>query len=200
MITKQQLEKIGIATSWADTINIGFSEYAITDTNEKAMFLAQCCHESANFKRLEESFNYKPDTLLKTFPKYIKDLEHAKELLSKGNQAVANHVYNGRNGNIPNSNDGYKYRGRGVIQLTGRANYNEYSKRTGIDLIHTPDFAKDREISLRIALEFWIANKLGIHAKKCDTKTVTKIINGGYNGLAERGELFIKIKNILENK
>ena len=116
MITKEQLEKIGIEEKWLEPLNNAFIKYHITDINEKAMFLAQTTHESNNYKRLEESFNYSPKRLFEVFRKRVGSFENAKKLCNEGSKAIADFVYGGRLGNA--KDEGYKYRGRGIIQLT----------------------------------------------------------------------------------
>ena len=196
MLKIEQLEKIGINEKWLEPLNKAFEKYSITDTNEKAMFLAQTTHESNNYKRLEESFNYKPERLLEVFKKRVGSLEKAKELCSKGAESIADFVYGGRLGN--NQDEGYKYRGRGIIQLTGKNNYANYGKKINIDLVNDPDLAKDAYIAIEIALLFWKEKGLGKKKKKGDVKTVTKLINGGYNGLEDRQKRFERIQKILE--
>ena len=121
MLNKNQLTKIGIDEKWLEPLNNAFNKYAVTDANEKAMFLAQTTHESNDYKRLEESFNYKPERLFQVFKKRVGTLENAKKLCSQGAKAIGDFVYGGRLGN--NKDEGYKYRGRGIIQLTGKNNY-----------------------------------------------------------------------------
>ena len=195
MITKNQLIKIGIDEKWLEPLNNAFTKYSITDANEKAMFLAQTTHESNNYKRLEESFNYSPKRLFEVFKKRVGTLDKAKELCSQGAEAIANFVYGGRLGNA--KNEGYKYRGRGIIQLTGKNNYNYYGKKLNIDLVNNPDLAKEPDAAIEIALLFWQEKECGLFAKMGDVKTVTKLINGGYNGLADRQKRFDRIVKIL---
>ena len=89
MITKEQLEKIGIDEEWLGTINNAFIKYCITDINEQAMFLAQTTHESNDYKRLEESFNYRPERLFEVFKKRVGTLENAKKLCLQGAKEIA---------------------------------------------------------------------------------------------------------------
>lgn len=196
MLKKEQLEKIGINEKWLDTINNAFKKYAITDINEKAMFLAQTTHESNNYKRLEESFNYRPERLFEVFKKRVGSLEKSKELCSKGSEAIANFVYGGRLGNA--KDEGYKYRGRGIIQLTGKNNYKYYGEKLNIDLVNSPDLAKEPNIAIEIALLFWKEKGCGLLARNGDVKGVTKLINGGYNGLEDRQNRFDSILKILK--
>ena len=197
MITEEQLEKIGIDEEWLGTINNAFIKYCITDINEQAMFLAQTTHESNDYKRLEESFNYRPERLFEVFKKRVGTLENAKKLCLQGAKEIADFVYGGRLGN--DKDEGYKYRGRGIIQLTGKNNYEYYGKKINIDLVNNPDLAKESNAAIEIALLFWKEKGCGMFAKMGDVKTVTKLINGGYNGLADRQKRFNKILAILNN-
>lgn len=196
MLKKEQLEKIGINEKWLDTINNAFKKYFVIDKNEIAMFLAQTTHESNNYKRLEESFNYRPERLFQVFKKRVGTIEKAKELCSQGSEAIANFVYGGRLGNA--KDEGYKYRGRGIIQLTGKNNYKYYGEKLNIDLVNSPDLAKEPNIAIEIALLFWKEKGCGLLARNGDVKGVTKLINGGYNGLEDRQNRFDSILKILK--
>ena len=197
MLKKEQLEKIGIDDKWLEPLNNAFIKYCITDINEQAMFLAQTTHESNDYKRLEESFNYSPERLFEVFKKRVGTLENAKKLCLQGAKEIADFVYGGRLGNA--QDEGYKYRGRGIIQLTGKNNYEYYGKKINIDLVNNPDLAKESNAAIEIALLFWKEKGCGMFAKMGDVKTVTKLINGGYNGLADRQKRFNKILTILNN-
>lgn len=172
----------------------------ITDKNELAMLLAQCDHESLGFKRLEESFNYKAATLQKTFPRYIKTVAEATQLLAQGPAAVANKVYGGRMGNTQ-PGDGYKYRGRSFIQLTGKNNYTAYEKLTGLKLVDNPDLLLEPLNAAIATVAYW-KNTTGIrkHAQAGNIQVVSSIINTGspntsanrINGLTDRRLKFNK--------
>ena len=196
MIIKNQLIEIGINEKWLEPLNNAFIKYHITDINEQAMFLAQTTHESNDYKRLEESFRYTPKRLFEVFRKRVGSLENAKKLCNEGAKAIADFVYGGRLGNA--KDEGYKYRGRGIIQLTGKNNYNYYGTKLNIDLVNNPDLAKESNEAIEIALLFWIEKECGLYAKMGDVKTVTKLINGGYNGLDDRQKRFDRILKILE--
>ena len=195
MLTKEQIIKIGINEKWLEPLNNAFIKYHVTDINEKAMFLAQTTHESNNYKRLEESFNYKPKRLFEVFRKRVGTLENAKKLCDEGAKSIADFVYGGRLGNA--KDEGYKYRGRGIIQLTGKNNYEYYGNKLNIDLVNNPHLAKEPDTAIEIALLFWKEKECGLYAKIGDVKTVTKLINGGYNGLADRQRRFDSILKIL---
>ncbi|MEI0528584.1 glycoside hydrolase family 19 protein [Brachyspira intermedia] len=196
MLTKEQIIKIGINEKWLEPLNNAFIKYHITDINEKAMFLAQTTHESNDYKRLEESFNYSPKRLFEVFRKRVGSLENAKKLCDEGAKAIADFVYGGRLGN--SKYEGYKYRGRGIIQLTGKNNYEYYGNKLNIDLVNNPHLAKEPDTAIEIALLFWKEKECGLYAKIGDVKTVTKLINGGYNGLADRQKRFDSILKILQ--
>lgn len=196
MLNENILEKIGINKKWLDPLNNAFNKYNITDTKEAAMFLAQTTHESNNYKRLEESFKYTPPRLYDVFRKRVGSLENAKQLCLQGAEAIANFVYGGRLGNA--EDEGYKYRGRGIIQLTGKSNYKKYGKKINADLVNNPDLAKKTNNAIEIALLFWQERGCSLLARQGDVKGVTKLINGGYNGLEDREERYKKILKILE--
>ena len=151
----------------------------ITDPTARASIMAQVGHESGNFTTLTENLNYKPATLLKIFPKYFKTPEEAQQTASQGPQAIANRVYGGRMGNTE-AGDGFKYRGRGFIQLTGKSNY----KRFGVD--SDPDSVSQMGKAAETAIQYM----KGYKGDWGDIKAVTKFVNGGYIGLEDRAKHF----------
>ncbi len=183
------------------------NKHGITNKLELAHLLAQCNHESANFTRMVENLNYSVTGLLTTFPKYFTTTtanKYGRTLNQPANQSeIANIAYGGRMGNRPGTNDGSDFRGRGVIQLTGRDNYtlfNQWLKANGynFDVIARPDeVGINQELQLLSAIWFWQAHKLSVSAQKDDVAAVTKLINGGTNGLAEREFLVKKYKKML---
>ena len=183
MFNENILNKIGINIKWIIPLNNAFQKYNITDKKEAAMFLAQTTHESNDYKRLEESFRYTPQRLFDVFKKRVGSLENAKKLCLQGAEAIGNFVYGGRLGN--GQDEGYKYRGRGIIQLTGKNNYRNYGKKINADLVNNPDLAKEPNNAMEIALLFWQEKGCGLLARQGDVKGVTKLINGGYNGLTD---------------
>lgn len=162
--------------------------YNISNPNRLAHFLAQCGHESGNFKLTVENVNYSEEGLLKVFPKYF-DKNTAKSYARRP-EMIANMVYGGRIGNgDKNSGDGYKFRGRGFIQLTGKTNYKSFGDYIGVDLITNPSLVATK-YALSSAAWFFEKRKLW---QVCDEgieletiKKVTKLVNGGYNGLEDR--------------
>ena len=188
---KKYLSALNIDSSWESILKKYLLAYNIIKEKDIKMFLAQTSHESLSYKRLEESFKYRPEVLIKVFPKYFKTIEEAKDILSKGDEAIANRVYGGRLGN--NFDEGYKYRGRGIIQLTGKSNYIYYGRLLNIDLVNNPDWLLERNVSVNVACCYWVnRGLLGID----DIRKVTKKINGGYNGLEDRIKRYRKIENL----
>lgn len=162
----------------------------ITDPNERAMFMAQMDTESGGFRSLEENLNYKPKTLRKVFGKYFKTDAEAQAAADGGPEAIANKVYGGRMGNT-DAGDGYKFRGRGFVQLTGKDNYAAAGKALGIDLVAHPELAADPSIAAQISTWYWKSKGgLADAARAGDVTAATKKINGGLNGLAQRDEKY----------
>ena len=169
------------------------NKYEVNTPLRLSHFLAQAEHESG-LKPIQENLNYSAERLLVIFPKYFKTLEQAK-LYARQPEKIANKVYANRMGNGDEaSGDGWKYRGRGFIQLTGLSNYTQLSKATKIDYINAPDMLLSESDALIGTLWFWSLNKLNSFADKDDILSITKKINGGQNGLAHRQELLAKYK------
>lgn len=174
------------------------SEYKINKNRLRFRhFMAQIAHESAHFTRLEENLNYSADGLRKIFGKYFPDPAEA-DAYARQPERIANRVYANRmqNGDEA-SGDGWRYRGRGFIQLTGRENYRTIGVKLGLDLENDPDLvARDAEVALKVACAFWDSRKLNAHADKDDINTITRRINGGTNGLLDRKKLLERAKLI----
>lgn len=162
----------------------------ISNPSERAMMLAQAHHETGGFRKMEEGFKYSPDVLRRTSRRAANlSQSQMSSLMRTGEEGIANFMYDGRNGNNEKG-DGYKYRGRGFVQLTGKANYAEASKALGIDLVSNPDLAANPQIAARIATWWHKSRGLGAAARAGDVGAVTRGINGGTNGLADRAKLF----------
>lgn len=172
--------------------------FDISNNNRLASFLAQCGHESAGFTRFVENLNYSVDGIKRVFPKYFRAVDPAD--YARNPEKLANRVYADRMGNgDEDSGDGWRFRGRGLIQLTGRANYAFAAKITGKPLLDDPDLVNtDIETMVLAAMTYWNANSLSKYADSEDIKGQTRRINGGYNGLEERQQLFSIIKRKLE--
>lgn len=161
-----------------------FKKYGVTTPKRKAMFFAQLDHESG-LKPTVENLNYSATRLLQMFPKYFSKND-VDEFAGKP-EKIANRVYANRMGNgNQNSGDGWKYRGRGFIQLTGRSNYTLLSKDTGVYYVGNPDLLLNEADSMVSALWFWQKNRLNELADWGDVEGATRVINGGLNGLEDR--------------
>ena len=178
-------------------------KYEINTALRLAHFLAQVNHESSNMKVIEENLNYSAKRLLQVFPRYFKTLEEAK-LYEFKQQKIANKVYANRMGNGDEaSGDGWRYRGKGIMQLTGKANYVAFDRflNANGEIVSNPDLvAKNKEYAVLTAFFYWDSRKLNNLIDKDGNqyfvcKEITKRINGGYNGLDDRWQRFKIIYN-----
>jgi len=162
-----------------------------------AHFFAQLDHES-NLKPISENLNYSAKALRRVFFKYFKTLEDAQKY-ARQPERIANKVYANRMDNGSElSGDGWKYRGRGFIQITGKANYQRLTNDTGIDYLNNPDILLNEADSMISALWFWDLRNLNKFADKDQVYAVTRRINGGYNGIKHRKELLKKYKKFFK--
>jgi putative chitinase len=186
---KQLLPKNPHVEHWFNALSKLFPEYGIDTAERIAAFIAQCSHESGGFTTLKENLNYRPETLRKIFPKYFPSDELARAYCSMPNKqaAIANRVYANRMGNgDEQSGDGYKYCGRGLIQLTGKDNYTWFAESLEITPEEASEFLATFEGAAQSACWFWESNNLNQWADKGDIVTLTKRINGGTIGLEDR--------------
>lgn len=211
-MTLQELVKAAnisedLAAVWISPLNRAFIEDRIDTPLRQAHFIAQVGHESNSFKSLRENLNYSVEGLLKTFSRSRISEADAKKYGRKDGQAanqemIANTVYGGDWGlkNLGNmqTGDGWKYRGAGLIQLTGRANFVKANKALNFDLVNRPErVAEDNLIAALAAGWFWEENGLNILADKDDVVAITKKINGGTNGLDNRKQRLVVAKKAL---
>lgn len=181
-----------------DGLNETFEVFDISTPKRVAMFLAQTGHESGNFAATQENLNYSAKGLVGTFKKYF-PTEESAAAYARNPQKIANRVYGGRMGNGPESSgDGYKYRGRGVIQLTGKDNYTACGKALDLDLINDPDLVAENPVAILSAGWFWDTRRLNQWCDKGDILTVTKRINGGTIGLEDRKHHYEHMLEVLE--
>lgn len=158
----------------------------IKDPKEQAMFMSQMSHESGGFRRLEENLNYSPERLMQVSATARgKGLEAVTAATRQGPEAVAELMYGGRMGNTA-AGDGYKFRGRGFTQLTGKDNYAAAGKDLGLDLVNNPELAAQPENAGKISAWYWKKNGLGAAGQAGDVASATRRINGGLNGLSDR--------------
>ena len=193
MITQEQLKQLlpknPYVTHWHKALEQLFPDYEINTPQRMAAFIAQCAHESAGFTALVENLNYRWQSLRKVFPKYFPTDELAQDYANRPNkqEAIANRIYASRMGNGDEaSGDGFRYRGRGLIQLTGRSNYTWFAASLEISPEEATEYLMTFEGAAQSACWFWENNKLNQWADKGDILTLTKRINGGTIGLDDR--------------
>jgi len=185
---KQLLPKVKNVTEWYDAMVETLPQYGISDIARVSAFVAQCAHESGGFTLMQENLNYSADGLQKIFGKYFPNADIAKQY-ARQPEKIANKVYANRMGNGDEaSGEGWKFRGRGLIQLTGKQNYTKCSEAFFDDhtLLDKPDILVQPYYALNSACWFWNANNLNVLADAQDIKMMTKKINGGFIGLEDR--------------
>ena len=190
-----------LAKLWLDSVTAAAMKYGIDNFKRVCAFLAQCAHESSGFERTIENLNYSAGSLRKTFGRYFPTDELANQYARRPD-SIANHVYASRMGNGPEeSGDGWKFRGRGLIQLTGKNNVRAFSTAHFGDerLVEKPDSLSDRELASMSAAWFWKSNGLNELADTDDFEAITKKINGGLNGYDDRVWRWESIKKLKIN-
>jgi len=191
-----------LAARWFPHIDATFKEFGITSVIEQAMFIAQVGHESGGFTASVESFNYGVAGLKATFGHRLSAEQCSmlgrqpgeKVVPANRQAAIANLVYSNRMGNKA-AGDGWKYRGRGPMQITGLDNYRACSAVLKVDLVLVPELLEQDSYAMRSAGWFWAANKCGKYG--ADVEKVTKIINGGLNGLDDRTARYQRARKVL---
>jgi putative chitinase len=183
---KEMVHGIPYAQNWHSALTQLLPDYEINTPKRAAAFIAQCAHESGGFKFLRENLNYKAESLVKVFPKYFKDMATAQAYAKQG-QKIANRVYANRMGNGDEaSGDGWRYCGRGLIQLTGKDNYSWFAASIETPVEQVSEYLETFEGAAQSACWFWETNNLNQWADKGDILTMTKKINGGTIGLEDR--------------
>lgn len=186
---KQLLPRNPYVEQWHHALSQLLPDYEIDTPQRIAAFIAQCSHESAGFTALKENLNYKAETLMKIWPRYFPTIEIARQYASAPNkqEVIANRAYGNRMGNGDEaSGDGFKFCGRGLIQLTGRSNYQAFADSLEMDIEDVPAYLATFEGAAQSACWFWESNNLNRFADAGDIKGLTKAINGGYLGLEDR--------------
>jgi len=184
---------------WHEALCEILPDYDINTPQRIAAFLAQCAHESGGFKAIKENLNYRPATLVTLFKKYF-DLPTAERYCAMPDKqaAIANRIYANRMGNGPEeSGDGYRYCGRGLIQLTGKDNYTRYAQSTEQTVEEASEHLTTFEGCVQSAAWFWEANNLNKWADAGDIEKMTKIINGGTIGLEDRKKHYAHALHVL---
>lgn len=194
---KQLLPKNPYIDQWHHALSQLLPDYEINTPQRIASFIAQCAHESGNFIFLSENLNYKAESLVKIFHKYFPTIESTNGY-AKNPQKIANKIYANRMGNGDElSGDGYKYRGRGLIQLTGKTNYTWFAASLEISAEEAAEYTQTFEGAAQSACWFWETNKLNQYADTGDILTMTKRINGGTIGLEDRKKHYAHALHVL---
>jgi len=183
-MNSDQLKKLGIGEQWLDPLNETFERYEINTPKRQACFIGQCMHESGGFRLLNENLNYSAKALMNTWPSRFPDIDTA-EKYEHNPEKIANKVYGGRMGNNEEG-DGWKYHGRGLIQLTGKENYANCGLGLGVDLLGNPDWLATPQYAALSAGWFWNKRNLNALADNMQIDEMTKKINGGSIGIADR--------------
>lgn len=171
---------------WYEALEQLLPDYDINTPQRVAAFIAQCAHESGGFKAIKENLNYRAVTLRKVFPKYFPNDDIANAYAGKP-EMIANRAYANRMGNGDEaSGDGFRYCGRGLIQLTGKSNYQAFADSIETPVEQLPEYLGTFEGAIQSACWFWETNNLNQWADAGDMLTLTKRINGGTIGLDDR--------------
>jgi len=188
------------ADAWYEAMCEVLPLWQINTVERVAGFIAQCAHESAGFKVLSENLNYSADGLNKIFPKYFKNAGRDANAYARQPEKIANVVYSSRMGNGDEaSGDGFRYRGRGLIQLTGKSNYSGFAKAMEMELDEVVDYIGTKKGALDSAAWFWDNNNINKFCDAHDIVGMTKKINGGTIGLEDRKKHFEHAIEILSS-
>ncbi len=185
--------------AWHKAMVKVFPKYKIDTPERIAGFIAQCAHESNNFSVLEENLHYRAETLDKIFPKYFVKAGRKAADYAKQPEKIANIVYGGRMGNTQ-PGDGYKFRGRGVIQLTGRDNYTAFGKTLNLTAEQVAEYVTSKDGAIESACWYWNSRNINKAADHNDIVTMTKLINGGTIGLEDRKKHYEHALAVLTGK
>ena len=183
-----------VAGVFVPVFNTAMSQYQIVGAKRIAAFISQVGHESGHLTRLVENLNYSADALRRNWPSRF-SVELASAVARKPEQ-IANIAYGNRMGNSGPS-DGWKYRGRGLIQITGKNNYRACGEALGLDLIAQPDLLEKPQHACMSAAWFWATNGLNTLADAGDFRMITQRVNGGQNGVKERQALYTRALEVL---
>ena len=185
MIDDRLLALTGDAGLWRGPLSEACYRFDIDNADRQAMFIAQCAHESAGFTRLVEDLRYSAQRLLTIWPKRFTPA--LAEAMAYNERGIAERVYGGRLGNgLEGTGDGYEFRGRGLFQITGRANYRTCGRALGVDIESAPDLLEAPEFAALSAGWYWDSRGCNELADRDDYTAVTRKINGGVIGMDDR--------------
>jgi putative chitinase len=197
VVNAEQLQRLGIGLEWVPALNDTFAKFGIATVNQQAAFIGQCAHECNHFKTLQENLNYKAQTLFEKFHKYFPTMELATQY-AHNPAKIANRAYANRCGNRDEaSGDGWRFHGRGCIQLTFHDNYWHCGQAAGVDFVANPDLVAQPKYAALSAGWFWSTHGCNALADARDWMGLTKKINGGTFGLDERVGLIKQAISVL---
>jgi len=183
--------------NWYNALIKVLPDYQIDTPERLAAFISQCAHESNDFTEIRENLNYKAESLMRTWPSHFSTMEIANQY-AHNQEMIANRAYANRMGNgSESSGDGWKFCGRGLIQLTGRSNYQNFADSLQMNIGDVPAYLGTYEGAVQSACFFWENNNLNDWADKRDISKITKIINGGDLGSEDRMKRYDEAYNIL---
>lgn len=190
------IDKVDI---YRQNFNYAIIEGNITSILRLSAFCSQICVETNELKCLVENLNYSALLLMKTWPSRFPTTEIANKYAYQP-EKLANFVYSNRLGNGDEaSGEGWKYRGRGVLQSTGKNNYLEASQATGIDFVANPDLMTDPSYMFKVGKTYWVKRNINVLADKGNIDAISKVVNGGSVGLEERRAYYKRFVSILSN-
>jgi putative chitinase len=190
--------------AWYTALMEVLPKYGINTPRRVAHFISQCAHESNNFRSLEENLNYSADALTRVFPRYFGPGKRDAAAYARNPEKIANYVYmdqfrTAKMGNV-NEGDGWRFRGRGLKQLTGRDNYTRFGKSVGMTAEQAAEYVATEKGAIESACWFWDTNKLNTIADTDDVVLMTKRINGGNIGLEDRQQRYNRALPLLEGR
>lgn len=189
LITARQLSAMGVGAEWAEPLNEAFNRFAINTPARIAGFMGQAMHETGGLRTLTENLNYRMEALMKVWPSRFPDIDTAAQY-HRQPEKIANKVYANRMGNgAPETGEGWKYRGRGIFQLTGKSNYEAAGKELGVDLLTDPDQVALPRMAALTAGWYWNKNKMNELADKGDTWAMGRVVNIGPSARTQEGRI-----------
>jgi len=196
MLSPEKLNQLGIGAEWSEPLTTTFATFGVNDVKKQAAFIGQCSHECNHFKTLEENLNYRAETLQKLFGHKFQPDEFA--LYAHQPEKIANRIYANRMGNRDEkSGDGWRFHGRGCIQLTGHDNYYHFGQAVQRDMVKEPQLVATPMYAALSAGWFWKTHGCNDLAESGNNEGLCKRINGGLFGLNERNELTRKALAVL---
>lgn len=200
MLIQSQTCKPEMADKWVDALNSTCERFQINTPLRIAGFLSQISHESNGFQATSENLNYRAESLMRVWPTRFPNLDVANAYAMKP-EKIANRAYADRMGNGDEaSSDGWKYRGRGLIQLTGCDNYAAFSMACNNESLTKPDLVAEPALAAESAGWFWDTRKLNTYADEGNVEGMTRRINGGLNGLDDRQTRYSRLMDYFNSK